>query len=303
MAKLSITIERLEYLQKHPEAASKIESVALVTYMLAGMSSEPIGEVYQPENTGICAPLGPSVMLYQFPQPGQKLYIVPPAPAVMRDHQIRELVNQLRDIAMEYHGTQQLREKIARTIRSAISQDDAPFNFDPEKIQAAIDSGFDALPAGVDSFGEFDKFMRSPERKGIEHGREYVDGKTTGTILARLSIIPTGAVEAATQEVKGNNLRDEIRSLDLDQLRSLREFVGGLITRKEDEPRRTVWRVCSDGICLGNFKEDEYLKAATFLLEKANEIDTDPLSDRRDRRLEVLSHLVIESEYETWFDV
>ena len=44
----------------------------------------------------------------------------PPAPVSMKDHQIRELVNELRDIAVEYHGTQQLRERIARTIRAAM---------------------------------------------------------------------------------------------------------------------------------------------------------------------------------------
>lgn len=42
------------------------------------------------------------------------------APVVLKDHQIRELVNQLRDIAIEYHGTQQLRERIARVLRAAI---------------------------------------------------------------------------------------------------------------------------------------------------------------------------------------
>lgn len=52
----------------------------------------------------------------------QALYTVPPAPVSMKDHQIRELVNELRDIAVEYHGTQQLRERIARTIRAAMLQ-------------------------------------------------------------------------------------------------------------------------------------------------------------------------------------
>ncbi|EFO5535805.1 DUF551 domain-containing protein [Salmonella enterica] len=37
----------------------------------------------------------------------------------MKENQIRELVNELRDIAIEYHGTQQLRERIARTVRAA----------------------------------------------------------------------------------------------------------------------------------------------------------------------------------------
>lgn len=43
-----------------------------------------------------------------------------PAAAPLKGHQIRDLVNQLRDIAMEYHGTQQLRERIARVVHSAL---------------------------------------------------------------------------------------------------------------------------------------------------------------------------------------
>lgn len=41
---------------------------------------------------------------------------------VMKDHQIRELVHQLRDIAVKYHATGQLREQIARVVRSAMLQ-------------------------------------------------------------------------------------------------------------------------------------------------------------------------------------
>ncbi|MCA2172248.1 DUF551 domain-containing protein [Escherichia coli] len=48
--------------------------------------------------------------------------LIPPSPEAMKDHQIRELVNDLRDIAIEYHGTQQLRERIARTVRDAMLQ-------------------------------------------------------------------------------------------------------------------------------------------------------------------------------------
>lgn len=40
----------------------------------------------------------------------------------MKDHEIRELVNQLRDVAIKYHGAGQLREQIARTVRSAMLQ-------------------------------------------------------------------------------------------------------------------------------------------------------------------------------------
>lgn len=36
----------------------------------------------------------------------------------MKDHEIRELVNQLRDVAIKYHGAGQLREQIARVVRA-----------------------------------------------------------------------------------------------------------------------------------------------------------------------------------------
>lgn len=51
------------------------------------------------------------------------LFAAPPlqtGTSLMKDHQIRELVNDLRDIAVKYHGTQQLRERIARAVRSVI---------------------------------------------------------------------------------------------------------------------------------------------------------------------------------------
>ncbi|QMV77707.1 hypothetical protein HS967_09615 [Enterobacter hormaechei] len=57
---------------------------------------------------------------------GTPLYPAPPAPVGMKDHQIRELVNELRDIAFKYHGSQQLREHIARTIRAAMLQGAEP---------------------------------------------------------------------------------------------------------------------------------------------------------------------------------
>lgn len=54
------------------------------------------------------------------------LYTATPAPVSMKDHQIREMVNELRDIAIEYQGTQQLRERIARTVRAAMLQGAEP---------------------------------------------------------------------------------------------------------------------------------------------------------------------------------
>ncbi|WP_350363766.1 hypothetical protein [Enterobacter hormaechei] len=66
------------------------------------------------------------------------LYTAPPAPVSMKDHQIRELVNELRDIAVEYHGTQQLRERIARTVRAAMLQGAEPVTTD-YKLRDAVE--------------------------------------------------------------------------------------------------------------------------------------------------------------------
>lgn len=40
----------------------------------------------------------------------------------MKDHEIRTLVNKLHEIAIQFHGSQQLREQIAHTVSSAISR-------------------------------------------------------------------------------------------------------------------------------------------------------------------------------------
>lgn len=41
----------------------------------------------------------------------------------MKDHEIAKLVNDLRDIAKEFHATQQLRERIAIRVRAALKQE------------------------------------------------------------------------------------------------------------------------------------------------------------------------------------
>ncbi|HHD2873517.1 hypothetical protein ACO1ZJ_26340 [Klebsiella pneumoniae] len=89
---------------------------------LAAMDSEPVAIIDQANldylRSGADADVWPpereemgDVLLYRHAQP---------ATVVPKDHQIRELVNQLRDIAIEYHGTQQLRERIARVLRAAM---------------------------------------------------------------------------------------------------------------------------------------------------------------------------------------
>lgn len=57
----------------------------------------------------------------------------------MKDHEIRELVNQLRDVAIKYHAAGQLREQLARVVRAYMLQaqpDDDGEPTDDERIMA-----------------------------------------------------------------------------------------------------------------------------------------------------------------------
>lgn len=99
------------------------DAVKVIDGAIAEFGAEPV--LYAAEETLAYAKMG-ELHLKCLSQPmGDAvipLYTAPPAQEPMKDHQIREQVNDLRDIAVEYHGTQQLRERIARTVRSAMLQ-------------------------------------------------------------------------------------------------------------------------------------------------------------------------------------
>ncbi|MBC4424317.1 DUF551 domain-containing protein [Klebsiella variicola] len=88
MAKSTITRERLEELASGQSGfnlriATLEESQQLARMALAAMGSEPVAEVYQTPNVGICAALGPSIRMLCALEPGTKLYRhAQPAPAV-----------------------------------------------------------------------------------------------------------------------------------------------------------------------------------------------------------------------------
>ncbi|HDS9032629.1 TPA: DUF551 domain-containing protein [Klebsiella pneumoniae subsp. pneumoniae] len=94
MTKSTITRERLEQLADNNTICkvSWDERIELAQIALAAMDSEPVAEVYQAPNVGICATLGPSIrMLYPL-EPGTKLYRhAQPVPVVMDDTKLREL--------------------------------------------------------------------------------------------------------------------------------------------------------------------------------------------------------------------
>lgn len=99
------------------------DAVKVIAGVIAAFGAKPVAYTEKCEITNMQAT---GLYLRGFPDNSQgrdiALYTEPPAPVAMKDHQIRELVNDLRDIAIGYHGAQQLRERIARTIRAAMLQ-------------------------------------------------------------------------------------------------------------------------------------------------------------------------------------
>ena len=60
---------------------------------------------------------------------------------------------------------------------------------------------------------------------------------------------------------------DWVAALTLDQLRHAHKTMDEKIKAAEAQPKRTVWRVCRDGLCVADYPEDQYEKAADHLLQ------------------------------------
>lgn len=111
----------------HPDTGDWLydDPIELAKAIRKGPDMPPVQPVADSEPVIVVGDDGGDALSYrrliQSFEPGTKLYRhAQPAPASMGDHQIRELVNELRDISIECHGTQQLRERIARTVRAAM---------------------------------------------------------------------------------------------------------------------------------------------------------------------------------------
>lgn len=92
-----------------------------------------------------------------------------------------------------------------------------------------------------------------------------------------------------------------INSLTTEQLLKCRELADEAIGVKRKESKKIVWRVCADGLCYGNFRTEDYVKAAECLLETAEEIWEPEHPDEKSLCLEIVKESVPESEYESYF--
>lgn len=98
-----------------------------------------------------------------------------------------------------------------------------------------------------------------------------------------------------------SKIKELYAGCDKQQLLHAREEINELIQQKNDEEKRLVWRVLDKWLCVGNFAEDEYLKAVECLVQRANELmdekNANPNMTRQEMHLEIVSQLVPESEY------
>ena len=86
---------RIAEMESGPRSLKEDYTLAAYKMLLATMESEPVAEVYQVPNVGICAALGPSIRMLCPLEPGTKLYPhaqpAQPAPVVIDDTKLREL--------------------------------------------------------------------------------------------------------------------------------------------------------------------------------------------------------------------
>jgi hypothetical protein len=57
-----------------------------------------------------------------------------------------------------------------------------------------------------------------------------------------------------------------IGALTLDQMRYARDQMAEKIKKAEEQPKRIVWRVCVGGWVNGNYREEEFERAADHLI-------------------------------------
>lgn len=96
----------------------------------------------------------------------------------MKDHEKAQLVNQLRDIAIEFHGAQQLRERIAQVVLAALERVERDMAHEAGAALAQVAPGL------------------------VEHGRVLGrEDQVVASLLARPREIDWGAVDEELRQI------------------------------------------------------------------------------------------------------
>jgi hypothetical protein len=93
---------------------------------------------------------------------------------------------------------------------------------------------------------------------------------------------------------------DYVKDMTLDDLSNLSEALENKRTRLLEEKRMTVWRVSDRWLCYGNYREEDYVKAAKCLARHAEKIYLEGERNRSDLELHIVAERMPLSEYEGW---
>lgn len=132
----------------------------------------------------------------------------------MKDHEKAQLVNQLRDIAIEFHGAQQLRERIAQVVLAALERVERDMAHEAGAALAQVAPGL------------------------VEHGRVLGrEDQVVASLLAHPREIDWGEVDdhlthlmgriCDTARMEDSPARERYRQRQLDELRALLRKVSG----------------------------------------------------------------------------
>ncbi|AXN57773.1 hypothetical protein [Acinetobacter phage ABPH49] len=91
-----------------------------------------------------------------------------------------------------------------------------------------------------------------------------------------------------------------VRDLGLDDLSSLSESLENRRALLRDEEKKTVWRIVDRWMCYGNYREEDYVRAAQGLAAHATKIFNDGERDRGDLELHIQAERLPASEYAKW---
>lgn len=89
-----------------------------------------------------------------------------------------------------------------------------------------------------------------------------------------------------------------LADMDSDQLQFCRDRARELLERKLNEARKTIWQVVEDRfVVVGNFREDDYLRAVDCLAQAAQK----QFADGETNGYSIEKLRVPASEYESYF--
>lgn len=83
---------------------AETKSLACFEIALASLEAEPVAEVYQPPNVGICAALGVSVRMLKPLRAGEILYTAPPVPVSVPDAMANDIDSDDHPLLWSYNN-------------------------------------------------------------------------------------------------------------------------------------------------------------------------------------------------------